>query len=69
MLGPRASIRITTTENTSAGTVQLGGVTTYTAISNTTANGVTAGMTTGGLITVSGTASADGALSLGLIDS
>ena len=61
--------RITTTENTGAGTVQLGGVTTYTAISNTTANGVTAGMTTGGLITVSGTASADGALSLGLIDS
>ncbi|MEJ6610171.1 MAG: flagellar hook-associated protein FlgK [Paracoccaceae bacterium] len=59
---------ITTTENTSAGTVQLGGVTPYTAISNTTANGVTAGMTTGGLITVSGTASADGALSLGLID-
>ena len=61
--------RITTTENTSAGTVQLGGVTTYTAISDTTANGVTAGMTTGGLITVSGNASADGALSLGLIDS
>ena len=61
--------RNTTTENTSAGTVQLGGVTTYTAISDTTANGVTAGMTTGGLITVSGTASADGALSLGLIDS
>ena len=61
--------RITTTENTGAGTVQLAGVTTYTAISNTTANGVTAGMTTGGLITVSGTASADGALSLGLIDS
>ena len=60
---------ITTTENTSAGTVQLGGVTPYTSISNTTANGVTAGMTTGGLITVSGTASADGALSLGLIDS
>ena len=60
--------RITTTENTGAGTVQLAGVTTYTAISNTTANGVTAGMTTGGLITVSGTASADGALSLGLID-
>ena len=60
---------ITTTENTGAGTVQLAGVTTYTAISNTTANGVTAGMTTGGLITVSGTASADGALSLGLIDS
>ena len=59
---------ITTTENTSAGTVQLGGVTPYTSISNTTANGVTAGMTTGGLITVSGTASADGALSLGLID-
>jgi flagellar hook-associated protein FlgK len=61
--------RITTTENTSAGTVQLAGVTTYTAISNTTANGVTAGMTTGGLINVSGNASADGALSLGLIDS
>ena len=60
---------ITTTENTGAGTVQLGGVTPYTAISNTTANGVTAGMTTGGLITVSGNASADGALSLGLIDS
>ena len=60
---------ITTTENTSAGTVQLGGVTPYTSISNTTANGVTAGMTTGSLITVSGTASADGALSLGLIDS
>ena len=60
---------ITTTENTGAGTVQLAGVTTYTAISNTTANGVTAGMTTGGLITVSGNASADGALSLGLIDS
>ncbi|MEJ6768603.1 MAG: flagellar hook-associated protein FlgK [Paracoccaceae bacterium] len=60
---------ITTTENTGAGTVQLGGVTPYTAISNTTANGVTAGMTTGSLITVSGTASADGALSLGLIDS
>ena len=59
---------ITTTENTSAGTVQLGGVTPYTSISNTTANGVTAGMTTGSLITVSGTASADGALSLGLID-
>ena len=60
---------ITTAENTSAGTVQLGGVTPYTSISNTTANGVTAGMTTGSLITVSGTASADGALSLGLIDS
>ena len=59
---------ITTTENTGAGTVQLGGVTPYTSISNTTANGVTAGMTTGSLITVSGTASADGALSLGLID-
>ena len=60
---------ITTTENTSAGTVQLGGVTPYTPISNTTANGVTVGMTTGSLITVSGNASADGALSLGLIDS
>ena len=59
---------ITTTENTSAGTVQLGGVTPYTPISNTTANGVTVGMTTGSLITVSGNASADGALSLGLID-